>query len=691
MINLVSLEFKGIGRFIDYQKIDFSNKGKLLQINGKRLDYGGSSGAGKSTIIHINDLILGLKTKPLTTLQSRKSKDGYWVRGTYECGPNKSIISIERSKKDGLIIEGFCPFTSQPIKISENNQIAEEYLDRIIEIPRDIFKKMVHKEQKEGGFILNMPPSDMFKFLAKILGLDSWLEKLTKLDSYISEKEKSLDVLKNTEQSRKDLLDSALAAYEKYNESAEVYPLPVNLFDSLRFSELSAAHEAALSAKTQALGLIKIPVLMPLQVIDMKSSIDKTHDINLKFQSLDNKTRIAIGDHNQRIKNFEAMKIEHGKVEIKKSEIKNSIIEKRNAIKHIDENSCPTCSQIWNNGDSERAKETLNGEISALAQLFKKILEEQPKLEDIGNGIVEARSEIKKLEQLLITEEKNKNTKLNLISADLEIEKSRIRDLNAEIVAKNNSLGEAYKKEIEKTSKIFDEQLSMLKNEMDSLKTAELTYKRDLDFYNEKMTFVKKSKEVVQVNYDKELISFQKHQSDTTAVTKCLEIANESKRVVKSFLFKAFDEALDHIGKVATDSLSKVPNASTCTVYFEPFKEVKGKIKEEVVCYISIDGDEGVPVKSLSGGERSSIDLAIDLAASEFIQQKSGMGADFLFLDEPFEGLESQTRVEYVELLKVVSGNKRIILVEHTDQVKEMVEDTITVVRDTDRSYIDGV
>jgi DNA repair exonuclease SbcCD ATPase subunit len=122
---------------------------------------------------------------------------------------------------------------------------------------------------------------------------------------------------------------------------------------------------------------------------------------------------------------------------------------------------------------------------------------------------------------------------------------------------------------------------------------------------------------------------------------------------------------------------------STATIQFEGLKETKEKkVKEEVNCLISMDGETEIPVKSLSGGERSSTDLAIDLSVMEFIQDRAGRGCSLLVLDEPFGGLDESNILSIMELLRESKINKQILIVDHNPVAKQTFESKITVIRD---------
>ena len=129
--------------------------------------------------------------------------------------------------------------------------------------------------------------------------------------------------------------------------------------------------------------------------------------------------------------------------------------------------------------------------------------------------------------------------------------------------------------------------------------------------------------------------------------------------------------------------LSNIPNMANASIYFETAKETKdGKIKEEVTGIINMDGENEFPINSLSGGERTSIDLAVDLAVIDLIESKVGKGINLFLLDEPFVGLDSVSCLSALELLKSIDSNKKIIIVDHNPEVKESISDKILVKRD---------
>lgn len=176
---------------------------------------------------------------------------------------------------------------------------------------------------------------------------------------------------------------------------------------------------------------------------------------------------------------------------------------------------------------------------------------------------------------------------------------------------------------------------------------------------------------------------FREHNTKLDEIKEEIELATELKKAIKSYLSCSFEDALDSIGDTATKLIKSIPNMANATVQFEGLRETKeGKIKEEVVCTVSMDGEIGVPIKSLSGGERSSTDLAVDLAVVKFIEERTGKGCNIMCLDEPFTGLDSQNIMEALEMLKACNSEKQILIVDHNPIASQSIENKIVVIRD---------
>jgi DNA repair exonuclease SbcCD ATPase subunit len=169
-----------------------------------------------------------------------------------------------------------------------------------------------------------------------------------------------------------------------------------------------------------------------------------------------------------------------------------------------------------------------------------------------------------------------------------------------------------------------------------------------------------------------------------------IESYEELKRAVKSYLSCSFDEALETISENSTRLVRSVPNMANATIQLMGVWETKeGKVKEEVNAVLNLDGDENIDIRSLCGGERSAIDLAVDLSVIELIENKTNKGINVFVLDEPFTGLDTVCIEMALEVLKNASPDKKLLIVDHNPIIKEFVNSSvITVVRDGNESKI---
>lgn len=687
MIEIVSLEFENIGLFVEKQTISFLEKNNLIQVIAERSDYNGSSGSGKSTIFNAIDYALGVNDIPASSLQSRKTKDGISV--TLDLLWDGNPVKIIRSKKQGLSVSGVDPYSKEEFSVSGSVEQAEEKIDEIIGLPREIFKKMIHKTQKEGGFFLNLTPSESYKFLVKALKLEEWLKKENKINDLISKMQIDLEknnhglsLLKEKEEYRKN---TVFSIEQQLNGLVE----PLNL-EKIEFSHLSE----------QKKQLEKDRESEELVIQNKKPSSPRlAHPNNLEAEG---KIKDLRNNESQQIKELLDKEYEikqnifqkqnyHKNIKLaqtqKEESIKKILLLKKD-IESIKKHECPTCSQKWHTDASEKHLDFLKKEAIALAK----------KSNEIDQDIESIKREIEKIPLL----EKELLKVSSLITTIKDDYKQKYSLLEKEIVTNNNNANnENFQK-----NKQFQEDMERWAEALNSIR----------NFYLNKIQSVESEiRDIVSKNQENEsILSVYRNQKnnltkdlanakmmheasilETEAMEKLLndskynlDVAQNAKYAIKSFLNNSFQEALDQIGAEATMILSKVPNASTSTIRLEAFKEIKGKIKEEVNALISINGDEDVNIKTLSGGERSSIDGAVDLSVCKIVEERSGMGANWIVLDEPFEGLDTQSRLDYIEILKEFNTNKKLLIVDHTNEVKELAEDVIKVVRENDKSYI---
>lgn len=663
MIELISLSFGNFRSFVEDQNIVFQGREKLIQVDGRNENTGGSSGAGKTTILMALDYLLGIGDVPSTVLQSRLTKEGLWASGEFMV--DGMPVTISRSKKDGLTIK------TQNETISGNVKLAEEKIAEIIGLPIKIFKKMVHKKQKEGGFFLNMTPKENYEFLISVLGLEKYIKDIEVISQNNTGSLSKIDLLQRTiDLGKSSILDIERVFSEKKKPESTVTEEEIGAMTNkvaILKQEISSLKDRA---KEKA-GEIKAPLVEEVDLTDINSKIaalaparaelkEKLDKIDLsktKFESDLNKIPFYIQ---------EAKKTGEKLASLKEEKV------------HIEKSQCPTCMQKWI-GDSAQDKIlSINAEMDSLVNKtlsLKEQIEEKSKIQENLTKLLQARNSI--------------NDQLTLLQEQRSALDANKYQLMEQVNKKNQENKDLYARQI---SDIEKESRSLIEGLTENLNTLELQlstarykqgmYISSLEQYEKEvkslMAVIAKKKEE-QIAAELELESLKKQ----------IIVAEETKRFIKTYVLQTFQETLDAIGETATSILSAIPNMSTSTVYFEGCKETKsGTIKDEIVAILNSDGNNDIPIKSLSGGERTSIDLAVDLAVIDVIETKASKGANFLFMDEPFDGLDSVCKENCLEILKQIDTNKKIIMVDHSSELKEMVSDVILVVKNGETSTI---
>ena len=97
------------------------------------------------------------------------------------------------------------------------------------------------------------------------------------------------------------------------------------------------------------------------------------------------------------------------------------------------------------------------------------------------------------------------------------------------------------------------------------------------------------------------------------------------------------------------------------------------------------------PVKTLSGGELFKASLSLALGLSDVIQQKKGgITVECLFIDEGFGALDSESIEQACITLRSLSlGSCMIGIISHVPELKEQIENRLTVKRTSRGSYVE--
>jgi len=679
VLYLKNLYIEAFRSIRDKQSINVGNLGKATRISGSNLDTGGDSGAGKTSVAEALDYLLGVSKIPSTVLKCRESSEPMEVSGEFLNEKNEEI-TITRNSKDGVklsingnLVEGLAT-------------VVEEKIDELISMPREIFRKMYHKKQKEGGFFLNLTPKDSYKFLTQACGLGDWQLKLEKIDNRVKELKKLVSDLEYQISIDTESLSDAAANAEVLTEPEK--PIVEDNIEGAEaeIKKLKSAIEKLIAEKDKELSKLKAPNPTgnsygpEIEALDAEiDAIEKEYSFLVRArQEKASKLKEIIRSNNSKIKEKESAISD---LRYLREDMKKRVAELA-MLKHTD---CPTCSQPWDDPVKQdiikEKKENLKRDKLKLDQLT----ETSEGLEDLVAKTQKANDALDELSSSV------NNPKAEEMEA-LKLKKQEYQKKMANASQAYQAAYAVYSAEADKIKNGYNEKIETVKSKIQVLESSVSESRLKMEYYEKALARYKTEKKLAESVLKAKKEKVEKKKLELAAVNKEMDLTYESKKAIKSYNMKIFQETLDTIGYNASEILNQVPNVQNTSITFESFKEQKnGTIKEEITAFINNGKGQNIDVRSFSGGEETSINLAVDFAVIDVLEDKFNKGIDIFILDEPFNGLDDVSKEQYVELLKNINTNKKLFLIDHSSEVKEMISDTIVIEKSNDVSRIINV
>jgi DNA repair exonuclease SbcCD ATPase subunit len=683
MLKLLNLKFKNIGRFKELQEIDFTIKGNVILVDGKNLQTGGSSGSGKSTIFHSIDYLFGINEIPANALQSRLTKNAIWVQGLFD--KNGELYRISRGKKEGLVIEKQIGSDFESL-VSGNNKISEEKLAQILELPKELVKRLIHKRQKEGGFFLNLTPKEVYNFLVECLNLDTNSKKLQDLVAQNKELVKQVEVAKNSllilssnSTTLKGLLDTKIKPELLILENGDILKQQLSLLQD-KFKQIK-------SLCLNKVSEIETPTEMAAnypqdRLNSLKSS---KNDLSIAYRAMMSEKAAKLSTYNKALNQImleiNSINMLSSQVDFKKTHLGKIENDLALLVGHL----CPECGQKVPDTSLFDAKNKLKLSLSnEIAELEAKI--------NLSSSLYDKRNRLQEIidkEKVSESATSNMLEEIKEVEAQIDEENKKKSQLELEVNRKNIALWNDYNNRVSTLKATFDSQSEQILSRINEQSAHIQKIEQEQRSYDTRLKSY--CSEVSEITGRLNKIELEKKELEIglTQLDKKAIIINEAIRLIKAYSLHVFEESLAYISKIASEFLNEIPNMRNAYVYFETkYENSSGEIKDEINAYINLESDEKVPVKSLSGGERTAVDLAVDLAVNRMLEEYSGKGFGWIQFDEPFQALDAIGQEACLELLNTVNHGKQILLIEHATELKSSIKDIITIKRDGEVSEI---
>lgn len=675
MLTPIELEFCGFARFVEKQVVRFDQISKLSQVEAINVTTGGSSGVGKTTFLQVTDFLFDINSIPATELKSRLNKDVFYAKGTYDW--DGKILKIGRGKKLTLEVDG--------LEVQGSTKILEEKLDEIIGMPRELFGLLLHKKQNAGGFFLNLTPQKIHSFLMECSGLSYLKPKLALLEKKRKDLDTETKSLKMTLATNMGGLEAVQSSIMSVGTAPirEIDPSAIpSLKKSLDLTEIAYLAVSTRHQKETSEIQLKAPKVQaePFDKSDLDFLENAKRDLEKDKAEIEERLRKAIQDHTTNI-HFLNSSVDKARLKAKAGvKAYDEAVKVAQEIKTIRGCQCPTCLQTWAT-DLAKAKEAdLLVNLTALKTL-------------IADG-KQAESELMALEaeQIKLNQNKPQMTSEDLISITLLLNKhnEQIREQRLKQDRHNSEQGLKNQAVLQQYQILLSELRAKQNIELEAISSQLVIDKRTYEIALGKNQTFLDSSERFKKTFDALKFQESTHKKAVKEITADLKgketellLTEEAEKQIKRFASDSFRSILDGIADSATRRLRRTPNMENATLRLEDTKETAdGKIKEQVNAVIDMDGEENIPVRTLSGGERTSTDLAIDFAFREFIQEKTNKGVNLFILDEPFNGLEPLNIEAILEILVTSTMDCKILIVDHHSETKARVDSKITVIRD---------
>ena len=723
MLKLKTLKFKNIGRFVESQEISFEKLGNLVQVDAINNCTGGSSGSGKSTIFNALDFLLGLSDLSTAVLQSRLTKESISVEGHFDWDGKE--VRVHRARKLSVTVDG--------VETVGSAKLAEEEIDKIIAMPRHLFRRILHRRQNEQGFFLNQTPAQMNAFLTDCLNLAPIRSKIDVIDLKLKELSQAKEKANTDLQAVKAALNATVEAQASLGQvpTTNVTDAIVESYKT-QLADLESTLEALkgsnkrereeFQAKKPALDTIPYDrVQIDVLEAEIKSletqiniELDKERARQVKINAdisaikLESNKQISVlklkhsnkmGDAKTTIFNLSNM-VGTGRT------AKEKAIQLAAQLKTLRAGTCHTCLQSWQTDLTKTEEERLLKELSEcktdieasvfaskemeelksalvvlndrfnteVAALTTKMNEETAVLSELGKS--QQSPEFLAFKEKILDLSKQKTTEFVKEDEYKTAQNSRNQKLNDAFHTEHGTIIEKHRAVWESLSKEVGEAKSQYEQAAQALASHLIALNRYQDSLNSLKTKEEETNKKV-ANNNQRLVD----------ISEKLEIAEEAKRCLKSYLSCSFDDTLESVSDRATHILRSVPTMANATIRLVGQKETgSGSVKEQVNALLDNDGEIDIDIRSLSGGERSALDWATDISVISLIEERTNMGINLVCLDEVFGGFDSISIEQALEMIKTL--DKRVLITEHNSIAKEMISEKITVIRDGETSYI---
>lgn len=706
MLTVKSVSLSNFQSVSTTQTVDNLPSAGLIGLDGLNQTTGGSSASGKSTFLRAIASVLGVNSVPMTKLANIYS----------EGKPSATVTFVSPIIGEVTISVGAKPSVFQGgVQVAATGSEVSKYVENMFGIPSKVLKSLCYRAQGERGLFTGLSPAERQSFLNDVLGLDKYESAAETIQKQI----KDLKAQNAAIEVKLQTLESVLPAEPKTYEV-----LPVPSADQLE-TDLKAASSRLLRSRgdlkqaqdesSERCTVIQREIqdvqLKIAQALSESDSLIKGH-VNVLTEGaqnvlreeqarLDSATKAArakidtyhaqaagvselIADKAKKQSEIDKIVNKIGNLQSKKEETKKLL---ESALRLV----CPTCEQEWNasskkceqyaqeverltseiqSGQSELAAKQdamwdtfadrdLASELAGYAAKKKAVEEKLVAVTAELNGIIEAaRQEVRKAQ----LEDKA------VLDAKLETVHNKHAQLSGELTAKQEELRTAKSVVSEKTIEVERCKLSV--SEL-SAKVQAIEAKAQSVAKQNQDNAKRYEQSVAARNQALEVIAATRFEQ--SGLSKQITTQETALATIKGFLASIVEDVLAEAEHEANLLLGRFKNTAGINITFPYKAQTRNGIETYAIGLaaetngIQLDFDA-----NLSGGQQTSVHLAVDLAVWKILQgRQSGAVPGFFMFDEAFDGHDTAVKEACMDILAEIAQTRQIFLVDHSSEFKD--------------------
>lgn len=715
-VSLRRLVLNNFRSFEGRHVIDFPVSGTFI-IRGRNLDTRGDSGAGKTNILLAIVYAFGFCPYSAKDLQCWHTEKPMSVEVHMDTDVGKAVLV--RGDKLSILVG------SETVKGSA--KAVEARLDQLCGVGDKLREAVTYRDQVEPKKFLSMKDTELKEFLVRVLRLDV-------LEKEIKARTEELGNLKESASGSEAVLQAFGAEVEQRRQEVVVFVAEDEV-------GLEAAHITALQkqvAVTEKLAVTRESIVLEQRRVagevdaSLVEGAERLSVMRSELQSLANAAAVVptepekTEEWTRLSRLLQECELHVGKLEAEEQEkarAYNEFTEKmrakardlhnelarapaiidnlerlRGEAESLAANVCDRCGRVWEAAKEELAKHQQYIVVSQ--EMLDKVRSHQPKAKELDRLIGERvfivnpllarlRGVYSQLQQKLAAEDEKIRGGLavgEMMRAHaLQILKDKISAAAADL------------------AKLRLQRLTASSELLDNLTAEETRNLEELVAVGEEVRASERGLVLVRQSNQQGMYAATASAARLKAAEARLAVVQgladhavatysveaDYLDVLKGFRSKIFDEVLAEIGAEATDIVGTLPNAAHTTIEFQSERETASGTRTEIKPVVFLHGVPRPLRSSVSGGQLTSISLAVDLAVARVISRRLGCNLNWIILDESFNGQDTVTKASCLEMLQSYAEDKLVIVIDHASEFKELVAQTITVVHEHQHSRIE--